>query len=295
MRNTAAVSSAVMIAWVTWLTGCRDDGNPLRLVGSVERTLVELSTSTSEAIVSLPVERRQHVQTGETMVQLDQTLAQAEVARAEAVLAGARTRQSVTQSDPRRSADLHRRRIVAEDEFEHARFAAEEADACLREAEARLIMARKRLADLTVSAPVSGIVDQIPYELGERVPAGAVVAVLLQDEAPWVRLWIPERAVARVAPGRTAEVQIDGFGRSFAGWVLDVAREPEFTPHYPLTERERGHLVYETRVRIENAPAELRPTHDDAYRPRSWAPRLTARVTRPGCDRSAPAATRRCC
>jgi hypothetical protein len=41
--------------------------------------------------------------------------------------------------------------------------------------------------------------------------------------------------------------------------VLDVAREPEFTPHYALTERDRVHLVYETRVRIENAPAELRP------------------------------------
>ena len=43
------------------------------------------------------------------------------------------------------------------------------------------------------------------------------------------------------------------------GRVLDVAREPEFTPHYALTERDRVHLVYETRVRIEDAPASLRP------------------------------------
>jgi hypothetical protein len=41
--------------------------------------------------------------------------------------------------------------------------------------------------------------------------------------------------------------------------VLDISREPEFTPHYALTERDRVHLVYETRVRIENAPPQLRP------------------------------------
>jgi hypothetical protein len=41
--------------------------------------------------------------------------------------------------------------------------------------------------------------------------------------------------------------------------VLDVAREPAFTPHYALTERDRVHLVYETRVQILGAPDTLRP------------------------------------
>jgi HlyD family secretion protein len=106
---------------------------------------------------------------------------------------------------------------------------------------------------------VAGVVDQIPYDLGERVPAGAVVAVVLQDEQPWVRVWIPERAVSRLSTATAGDVEIDGFPRAFRGRVLSVAREPEFTPHYALTERERGHLVYETRLRIEDAPAELRP------------------------------------
>ena len=38
-----------------------------------------------------------------------------------------------------------------------------------------------------------------------------------------------------------------------------MAREPEFTPHYALTERDRVHLVYETRVRLQDAPPGLRP------------------------------------
>jgi HlyD family secretion protein len=239
--------------------GCRDDPDALSLVGSVERTLIELTAAASEVIVSLPAARGQHLQSGATVVQLDSTLAAAEVARAEAASAAARTRQSVSVRDLERAADLHRRRIVSEDQLEHAQLESDEAAAHAREAEAVLAMARKRLADLTIVTPASGVVDQLPYELGERVPAGAVVAVILQDELPWVRIWIPEPVVVRVAPGTSAAVRIDGFERPFAGRVLDIAREPEFTPHYALTERERSHLVYETRVQIADAPAGLRP------------------------------------
>ena len=63
----------------------------------------------------------------------------------------------------------------------------------------------------------------------------------------------------RVVPGTPAEIRIDGIGQALHGSVLDVSREPEFTPHYALTERDRVHLVYETRVRIHDAPASLRP------------------------------------
>jgi HlyD family secretion protein len=52
---------------------------------------------------------------------------------------------------------------------------------------------------------------------------------------------------------------VAGLEAPLRGRVLDIAREPEFTPHYALTERDRVHLVYETRVEIEDAPAGLRP------------------------------------
>jgi HlyD family secretion protein len=256
---TAARSRILSAVALLWAVGCTDDGDALRLIGSVERTLVELTAAASEVIVAVPVARGQRVGAGDTVVRLDATLAEAEVARAEAAAAGARTRQAVTRRDLERAQDLRRRRIVSEDQLEHAQLAWDEASAALREAEARLVMARKRLADCTVEAPVSGVVDQLPFDLGERVPAGAVVAVLLQDGAPWVRVWVPERAVAHLAPGTAAAVHVDGFAAPFPGRLLDVSREPEFTPHYALTERERGHLVYEARVEIEQAPAELRP------------------------------------
>lgn len=230
----------------------------MRLVGTVERTLVELSAPASEVIVDIPVRRGAAVLAGAVVVRLDPNLAEAELARAEALLVAARMRVGVTRSDLDRATSLRRKNIISEDQIEHARLAWEEATALLREAEAHVRVARKRLDDMTVLAPMAGIVDQLPFDAGERVPAGAVVAVLLQDGPAWVRVWIPARAVARLGPGTPAEVRVDGVADTLPGEILDVSSEPAFTPHYALTERERVHLVYAARVQIDS-PASLRP------------------------------------
>jgi HlyD family secretion protein len=239
--------------------GCGPADSTLRLVGTVERTLVEAVAPVSEVVTELPVERGQHVARGQLLARLDPTFANVEVARAEAGLAGARTGARVADIELERAQELHRGHVASQRDLDRARLSHDEAEARLREAEAELAAARKRLRDLVVASPVDGVVDQLPFERGERVPAGAVLAVVLADGAPWVRVFVPETAVARVGPGARARVHVDGVDAALGGRVLDVAREPEFTPHYALTERDRVHLVYETRVEIEHAPPGIRP------------------------------------
>jgi HlyD family secretion protein len=250
-----------ILAWLAAIlaTSCGGESGDLRLVGSVERTLLELVAPISEVIVEVAVERGEHVGPGTLLVRLDSTLAEAERARAEAGVASARTAVRVAEHELARALEMRRRRVASQQDLEQAELRRDEAAARLREAEALLAAARKRESDLALVSPASGVVDQIPFDRGERVPAGAVVVVLTQDAVPWVRVWIPQDAVARVAPGRAAGVRIDGVPTSLHGRVLDVSREPEFTPHYALTERERVHLVYEARVAIEDAPETLRP------------------------------------
>jgi HlyD family secretion protein len=238
---------------------CGDAPGDLRLVGSVERTAVELVAPIGEVVVALPVARGGAVAPGAVVARLDPTLARADLAAAQAALAGARTADRVAEHDLDRLRGLRQRRVASEQDLERAELQRDEATARLREAVARLEAARKRVEDLVLRAPSDGVVDQLPYEVGERVPAGAVVAVVLERSAPWVRVWVPETSAARVGPGTQAEVAVDGLPAPLSGRVLDVAREPAFTPHYALTERDRVHLVYETRVEIEGAPADLRP------------------------------------
>jgi len=218
----------------------------------------------SETLAEVPVRRGERVEPGRVLVRLDTTLARAELARVEAELAGARTSDRVAAHELERLRRLRGQSVASEQEVERAELAREEARARLRAAEAGLAASQKRLEDLSLTAPTAGMVDQLPYEPGERVPAGAVLVVMLAEDEPWVRVWVPEDRVVRVHPGDPAEVTIDGLQhgaspRVLAGRILDVSREPGFTPHYSLTERERVHLVYEARVEITDAPAGLRP------------------------------------
>ena len=248
-----------LVVALALVCSCAGEEDERVLVGSVERTLVELTAPASEEIVAIPVGLGVHVARGQVCVRFHTALAEAEVARAQALVARAGAEMRVAEQEHDRIAELHRRRIASEQELERAAGEREAAAAGEREAGALLAAAEEHLRDLTVVAPVDGVVDQLPFDVGERPPIGGVVTVLLDDAAPWVRVWIPADAAATAGPGTPAEVHIDGIPRPLAGRVRDVAREAAFTPHYALTERERVHLVYEARITIENAPPTLRP------------------------------------
>ena len=259
-RRSIARGAAMLLAAAIGLgMECRAPDRDLLLVGTVERTLVEVAPAASEQIVEIAVERGQHVEAGAVLARLDPVFADADLAGARAAVAGAQTQTEVSLQEYRRMSGLHGRAVVSEEQLDRARLARDEASAALGAAMARMAAAQKRRNDATIRAPVAGTVDQLPFDLGERVAAGSVVAVLLADGKPWVRVWVPERAIAQLAIGTPAEIRVDGFDRAMRGHVLDVAREASFTPHYALTERERVNLVYQTRIEIDDAPPALRP------------------------------------
>jgi multidrug efflux pump subunit AcrA (membrane-fusion protein) len=146
--------------------GCGGDDGALRLVGTVERTLVEVVAPTFEVVSTIEVARGERVVPGRVLARLDATLADAELARAEAALAAARTATALAETDLERARNLRRDRVASQQELDRAHLAREEADARSREAESSLAAARKRRADLVLAAPVAGVVDQIPFEPG---------------------------------------------------------------------------------------------------------------------------------
>ncbi len=77
----------------------------------------------------------------------------------------------------------------------------EQAAAALAAARAAVEESELSLARHSVTAPRAGVVDALPYELGERPPRGAPVAVLLAAGAPYARVHIPETQRVGVAAG----------------------------------------------------------------------------------------------
>jgi len=197
-----------------------------------------------------------------------------EIAQARARLAGAESRKATDEKEYARVADLVERKLASPSDLDAAfarrdlsRAERDEAAAALEallegttveeldqaraaadEARAALDDARIGLSRLTLRAPRDGTVDALPYKDGDRPPAGAPVVVLLADQAPYARVYVPQAVRARVAPGLAAVVTVEGVDGAFEGVVRYVSSEAAFTPYYALTERDRGRLTYVAEV-----------------------------------------------
>jgi HlyD family secretion protein len=122
---------------------------------------------------------------------------------------------------------------------------------------ARLVIDVERM---TVRAPRAGTVDALPFKVGDEPQAGAAIAVLLTDGAPFARVHIPAEIRPGVNHGQKVSVAVDGFAAPFSGTVRFVSSEAAFTPYFALTERDRGHFAYVAEIDLDDDAARDLPT-----------------------------------
>lgn len=208
-----------------------------------------------------------------------------EILAARARLAGAQARLEAADKEYQRLAELVDRRLLPQNDLDRQRAARDgaiaERDAAreellalergtrsevLDQAQAALAAATAQLAEVEISrsrldltAPRDGIVDALPYKLGDRPPRGAPVVVMLADGAPYARVFVPEPVRAGVQPGTEATVRIDGTGRDWKGRVRYVSTDAAFTPYYALNERDRSRLSFLAEVELVEQEAATLP------------------------------------
>ena len=191
-------------------------------------------------------------------------------------LAGAEDTFTAAEREFTRQQALRQRKLISPDDLDRARqtrdsakaardaaradldealagTTAEELDqarAAVQAAEATLHAQQVSLERMTVRAPQAGRVDALPFDLGERPKAGAVVAVLLGGSAPYARVYVQESERATITPGHAAQVYVDGIKEPFAAHVRSISSDPAFTPYFSLTERDRSRLSYFAKVEL---------------------------------------------
>lgn len=118
----------------------------------------------------------------------------------------------------------------------------------LQSAQQSLNVELKLLTDLTLVASRDGVLEDLPYHIGERVPQGAVLAVIAADSAPYARVYVPETALSQFKSGQQVQIHVDGQTEAFAGTVRKIATEASFTPYFALHQAERAELMYVTEI-----------------------------------------------
>ena len=132
-----------------------------------------------------------------------------------------------------------------------------QAQAELNAAEARLSYQQALLDNLTIVATRDGILDSLPWNLGERVTVGSPVAVMLAGTAPYARVYVPEPHRVAIKEGDALTVRIDGLKNALSGQVRWISALPAFTPYYALNAEDRSRLVYLTEVQLPATAADL--------------------------------------
>jgi multidrug resistance efflux pump len=93
------------------------------------------------------------------------------------------------------------------------------------------------------------VLEVLSVRKGDVLSPGAPVARLHRASDLWVKVFVPETEIGRVAVGQSAEATVDSFpGRKFAGKVSWIAAQAEFTPRNVQSADERRHQVFAVKV-----------------------------------------------
>jgi multidrug resistance efflux pump len=133
------------------------------------------------------------------------------------------------------------------------------AQATLRSDVAALALAQRELADTQLYAPADGVIQERILEPGDMATPQTPVYTLALDNPLWVRAYLPEPEMGKVALGMRAWIETDSFpGQRFPGWIGFISPVAEFTPKNVETTQLRSQLVYRVRVYACNPDHRLR-------------------------------------
>lgn len=132
-----------------------------------------------------------------------------------------------------------------------------EAEAQVALAQAALELEQYNLGELSIRATSDARLDHLPKHLGERTSIGEAVATLLDKNAPYARIYVPETHRLKMATGQELVIHVDGLADAQTGKLRWISQDPAFTPYFALNSSDRARLVYLAEVQLPASAANL--------------------------------------
>jgi len=174
-------------------------------------------------------------------------------ASSQKALEGARARRAETAAQ---LASAEEGLALAAEGFRAEDIAAAQAD--LAAAAAQQALSETQLADTSLRAPSGGTLIARLLEPGSMLALGAPVFSLSLRDPVYVRAYVDEPALGRLASGAQVSVTTDSSDRTYRGQIGFISPRAEFTPRSVETTALRTDLVYRLRIVVEDADDGLR-------------------------------------
>lgn len=128
----------------------------------------------------------------------------------------------------------------------------------LAAAQAARAQAATALADTVLLAPGTGTIIARVREPGSMAVSQSPVYSLSLDAPVYVRAYVGEPDLGRIAPGMRVRVRSNSSDKLYQGQIGFISPRAEFTPKTVETTDLRTDLVYRLRIVVTNADAALR-------------------------------------
>lgn len=124
-----------------------------------------------------------------------------------------------------------------------------------RQTRASLVEAESVLSDLTIRAPVPGVIVSRMREPGEVITAGTPLLELLDLGQLYLKVYVPESQIGQIRLGLPAQVHTDAYpGQPYDAEIRYISARAEFTPKEVQTPDERVKLVYAVKLYFKSNP-----------------------------------------
>lgn len=220
--------------------------------------LVEVKSKASGEILSMRVESGDAVRRGDLLGEVDPRDVRNAYEQARADLDVAQARLETAEAQRRRSAELRAANVITEQEFEGAKLEEANARAQFVKAKTNLELAQERMGDVTIRAPIDGVIirkdveeGQIIQSASQNISGGTTVFVMADLNEMQVRTLVSETDLGKIQPGMSARVSVEAFpGRNFQGTVTKI--EPQAVVEQNVT-------MFPVLVHLSNQDGALKP------------------------------------
>jgi HlyD family secretion protein len=227
--------------------------------GAVEPiNIVEVKSKASGLVMRMPVETGTIVRPGDLIAQVDTRDVMNQYNQADADVRAAEARAEVSLSQKKRSDEMFSQRVITAQEHETAALDYANAQANLVRAKAALDIAKQRLEDATVTAPVAGTVIEKTVSQGMVITSatgafgGGTTLIKMADlSRVRMRAQFNETDIGQIRAGQVATVIVDAYpDRRFSGLVEKIEPQAVVT---------QGVTMFPVLVTLGNQDGALKP------------------------------------
>jgi HlyD family secretion protein len=257
------------------------------------RRQVNVSATTMGRVTRLAVSEGQRVKAGQFLLEIDPRALAGQIERGEASVAAARSTlqqaavaldQATVLLEQARQVLARQRALASDGLTSRESLERAENDVSVREADvkarrqdmqtrqeqirqeaASLASTRYSLSQVTIAAPMDGVVTRRNIELGENVVvgtmnnAGTVLMTIADMSSVQAEIEVDETDVPTVTLGQAATITIDAVpNRAFRGHVIDIGNSPIQT-NGQTTTGQRQSTTFKVVVSIDEPVPDVRP------------------------------------